>query len=179
MKKMFLMLLSVFIFSTSAFSGELWAPYSGKSYVGRLSIVNDFKFWPGVGNQYGAFQTYKHETWVWDKNFSDINVKARSVWYSTLPGAYLDTQFSDLNLDNFTVGSSAAVFLVGNRSYRTRITTLRQSSRTSSVEVHGQRGVRNMSLCPFLPDRWCIFATATTNAFMRSTAPHSSLSWTY
>ena len=94
-------------------AGELWAPVSGYSSVDQSKTYNRFLF-SGVAGQYGADDTYEHETQVYNNDFADYD----GYWSSNLPVGYLDTPFQD-DIDNFTIGSANAEVLEADKNYYT------------------------------------------------------------
>ncbi len=135
MKKFFLAQI-VLCITTNVFAGEPWAPISGYSSVSQDGAYNRFKF-RLLDGQYGADETYEHETQVYNKKFADY----AGDWSSNLPAKYYDTTFLDvLNpeaVDNFTIGSARAEDLQGEVNYYTFMDLKKGTNCKGCCSSHG------------------------------------------
>ena len=150
------------VFQLASYYHERWAPYYGTAQVNQSYTFQTFYF--NNVSDFGSNSTYEHETQVSDKRFADY----ANYWSSNLPYAYKDTPFLD-SIDNFTVGSSRAVYLRTYVYYYTYMALRPGTVYTSTVRIKGQKGYRSPSWCT---STWCIWPDATTSTAMTTfTAP--------
>ena len=171
-KKLVVIFTCIFIFCSSmtVAAGEVWAPYRGYSSVNHSYAYNSFYFnWNAV-KSFESKNTYEQESQVYDNKFANY----AHYWTSNLPRAYYDTAFCD-SLDNFTIGSAAAVVLRPYQQYYTYMALKKEKKDSAIVRIKGQKGKRSPSWCY---STWCIYAEATTGTMAKITAPGSK-SWTY
>jgi len=131
-KKVALVIL-ISLLCSSAYGGEIWAPYKGYSSVNQDKTYNNFYF-QNIEGVFSDIETYEHETQVYNTEFADYD----GYWSSNLPRAYYDTPFDD-EIDNFTIGSAQASDIVSNKRYYTYMALRKgnDSDCTGCCSYHG------------------------------------------
>ena len=126
---------------------------------------------------YSGWESYEHETQVYDGNFADYDGYANS----NMPNWYRDTQVSDdPTVDNFAVGTLTPTALSTYTQYYTYMSLRPGTTSSAFVRIKGQLGFKSYPQC-ISYGSWCVlYALATTGTLTSYTAPiYYNQGWDY